>query len=111
MVPEDSEGRRWAYGCVRSASTRLQAGHTTLSQRRFSASIEIATKGASAIYSALKADMKSSPDKLVSVDIGLRDDSAVIDISSDDLSHLRAGLNSYLRLVKAASSCLDVTSS
>lgn len=78
--------------------------------RRFSATIEIrAGDSADAIYSALKPDVKSSPERQVSTDIRLNDDEISIDISSNDLSHLRAGLNSYLRLARAASSCLDAT--
>lgn len=79
-------------------------------QRRFSATIEIGARGsANAIYSALKPDVKSSPEGQVSADIRLRGDQISIDISSNDLSHLRASLNSYLRLARAASSCLDAT--
>jgi tRNA threonylcarbamoyladenosine modification (KEOPS) complex Pcc1 subunit len=77
-------------------------------QRRFNARIEIVSlDAAGAIYSALKPDIKSSPDKQASADIALNDDMVSIDISSNDLSHLRASLNSFLRLVRAASSCLD----
>ncbi len=77
-------------------------------QRRFNATIEIRTRtAAGAIYSALKPDVKSSPERQVSADIRLNDDQIIISISSNDLSHLRASLNSYLRLARAASSCLD----
>ena len=79
-----------------------------MSQRRFNATIEIRAKdSANAIYSALKPDVKSSPERQVSADIRLNDDEIYINISSNDLSHLRASLNSYLRLARAASSCLD----
>ncbi len=78
-----------------------------MSKRRFNATIEIRTRTAGAIYSALKPDVKSSPERQVSADIRLNDDQIIIDISSSDLSHLRASLNSYLRLARAASSCLD----
>ena len=81
-----------------------------MSQRRFNATIEIRAKGsANAIYSALKPDVKSSPERQVSTDIRLNDDEISIYISSNDLSHIRASLNSYLRLARAASSCLDAT--
>jgi len=79
-------------------------------KRRFNATIEIrAGASANAIYSALKPDVKSSPERQVSADIELSNDKISIDISSNDLSHLRASLNSYLRLAGAASSCLDAT--
>ena len=79
-------------------------------ERRFNATIEIRAKdSANAIYSALKPDVKSSPGRQVSADIRLNDDEISIYISSNDLSHLRASLNSYLRLARAASSCLDAT--
>ncbi len=78
-----------------------------MSKRRFNATIEIRARTAGAIYSALKPDVKSSPERQVSADIRLNDDQIIIDISSNDLSHLRASLNSYLRLARAASSCLD----
>jgi len=81
-----------------------------LAQRRFSAKIAIDAKNsASVIYSALKPDMVSSPEGQVSTDIRLINDTIMIDINSNDLSHLRASLNSYLRLVKAAFSCLEAT--
>ena len=81
-----------------------------MSTRRFSAAIKIRARGsANAIYSALKPDVKSSPERQVSADIRLEGDEISIDISSNDLSHLRASLNSYLRLARAASSCLYAT--
>lgn len=108
MAREGLEGKHWAYGSAPSVIIQLLVAHTTLSQRRFNATIEIrAGASAHAIYSALKPDVKSSPERQASADIKLSDDKITIDISSNDLSHLRASLNSYLRLAGAASSCLD----
>jgi tRNA threonylcarbamoyladenosine modification (KEOPS) complex Pcc1 subunit len=107
---EGSGEKRWAYGSAPSVIIQLLAVHTILLQRRFNATIEIRAKdSANAIYSALKPDVKSSPERQVSANIRLSNDEISIDISSNDLSHLRAGLNSYLRLAKTASSCLDAT--
>ncbi|MGH9878544.1 MAG: KEOPS complex subunit Pcc1 [Nitrososphaerales archaeon] len=79
-----------------------------LSQRRFNATIEItAGNSADAIYSALKPDVKSSPQRQLDASIALNNITISIEISSDDLSHLRASLNSYLRLARAASDCID----
>lgn len=81
----------------------------TLSQRKFNATIEIrADRSADAIYSALKPDVKSSPQKH-SATITLNGGKISIAISSDDLSQVRASLNSYLRLARAASRCIDAT--
>ncbi len=81
-----------------------------MSERKFNATIEIkAGNSADAIYSALKPDVKSSPQRQLDASIALNNDTISIDISSDDLSHLRASLNSYLRLARAASDCIDAT--
>lgn len=78
-----------------------------MQQRRFNAKIQIlAGKSSSSIYSALKPDIKSS-ERQINAEIALEDDAITLNMSSDDLSHIRAGLNSYLRLVNAASKCLD----
>lgn len=109
MVREDSEGKRLVYGNVPSVNTLLQAEHTTLSPRRFNATVRIETKHSRIIYSALKPDIVHSIEGRVSADMKLVDKAVIINISSDDLSHLRASLNSYLRLAKTAVSCLDIT--
>lgn len=77
-------------------------------RRKFSATVEIRTKNSHVIYSALKPDI-NHVEGHTSADMKLVDDTILIDINSDDLSHLRASLNSYLRLAKTAVSCLDVT--
>lgn len=95
-----------------------------MSRRRFSAAIAIRSAGrsAGAIYSALKPDVvSSSPEERVSTRIVLEEDDkqgaggrgcggggiVLVEVSSDDLSHLRSSLNSHLRLAKAALGCLD----
>lgn len=109
MVREDSEGRRLVYGSAPNVNTLLQAEHTTLSPRRFNATVRIETKHSRIIYAALKPDIDHSIEGRVSADMKLVDKAIIINISSDDLSHLRANLNSYLRLAKTAVSCLDLT--
>jgi len=84
------------------------------SRRRYSATILIsAGSSADAVYSALRPDIVSSPDRQVSTSIRRGDDdlagSIRMELASDDLSHLRAALNSYLRLAGAALRCLDAT--
>ncbi|MGH9909294.1 MAG: KEOPS complex subunit Pcc1 [Nitrososphaerales archaeon] len=78
-------------------------------RRRFSATVEIRTRNSQVIYSALKPDINHAVEGHTSADMKLVDDTILIDINSGDLSHLRASLNSYLRLAKTAVSCLDVT--
>ena len=80
-----------------------------MSNRRFSATVEIRTRNSQVIYSALKPDINHAVEGRTSADMKLVDDTILIDINSSDLSHLRASLNSYLRLAKTAVSCLDVT--
>lgn len=81
-----------------------------MSQGRFNATIEIrAGESTDSIYSAMKPDVKSSPKGQVSMNIMLKDDVICMSMYSDDLSHIRASLNSYLRLASAAFRSLDVT--
>ncbi|MFQ5969888.1 MAG: KEOPS complex subunit Pcc1 [Nitrososphaerales archaeon] len=78
--------------------------------RTFSAKIEIYAKSsASVIYSALKPDIVSSPERRISTHIRLVKETIMIDINSSDLRHLRASLNSDLRLARAAFGCLEAT--
>jgi len=108
VAPKGSEEKLWEYGSVPNAIIQLLVAHTILSQRRFNATIAIsAGSSADAIYSALKPDVKSSPRRQLSASIRLDDGTISIEVSSDDLSHLRASLNSYLRLARAASTCID----
>ena len=78
-------------------------------KRRFNATVEIRTKNSVVIYSALKPDINHSVEGHTKAEMKLIGDTITIDIDSDDLSHLRASLNSYLRLAKSAISCLDIT--
>ncbi len=78
-------------------------------QRRFSATVEIRTKKSRIIYSALKPDINPSIERHANVDMKLVGDTILIDIKSEELSDLRARLNSYLRLARTCISCLDVT--
>jgi tRNA threonylcarbamoyladenosine modification (KEOPS) complex Pcc1 subunit len=78
-------------------------------KRRFNATVEIRTKNSTVIYSALKPDINHSVEGRTKAEMKLIGDTITIDIDSDDLSHLRASLNSYLRLAKSAISCLDAT--
>jgi KEOPS complex subunit Pcc1 len=108
VAPGGSREKLWEYGSVPSVIIQLLVAHTTLSQRKFNATIEIkAGNSADAIYSALKPDVKSSPQRQLDAHITLNNSAISIEVSSDDLSHLRASLNSYLRLTRAASDCID----
>ncbi|MFQ5941364.1 MAG: KEOPS complex subunit Pcc1 [Nitrososphaerales archaeon] len=79
-----------------------------MSQRRFNAKIEIRTKNSQIIFFALKPEINYSVGTGATSGIKLVDDTIFIDINSNDLSQLRASLNSFLRLVKTGISCLDV---
>ncbi|NMJ87296.1 MAG: hypothetical protein EX285_05595 [Thaumarchaeota archaeon] len=109
MVREDLEGWHWAYGYVQNVNILLQVEHTTLSRRRFSTKVEIKTKNSQIIYVALKPDINNSIEGHISTNLKLIGDTIFLNIDTDDLSHLRASLNSYLRLAKSAISCLDIT--
>lgn len=71
--------------------------------------MEIKTKNSEVIYSALKPDIDHAIEGRTRADMKLDGDTIRIDVSSDDLSRLRASLNSYLRLAKTAIDCLNVT--
>jgi tRNA threonylcarbamoyladenosine modification (KEOPS) complex Pcc1 subunit len=82
---------------------------TISSQRRFSAAIELTTRNAEAVFSAVEPDIKGFVEGSSTSHVKLIDDKILLDIESNDLSHLRASLNSYLRLMKTAINCLDIT--
>jgi len=71
--------------------------------------VEIKTKNSEVIYSALKPDIDHVIEGHTCADMKLDGDIIHIDINSDDLSRLRASLNSYLRLAKTAIDCLNIT--
>lgn len=108
MVQEGLAEKLWVYGNVQNATIHLLVERTTLPQRRFNAIIELKTKNSQVIYSALKPDVDHLEGHTCA-DIKLANDTIIIDVNSYDLSHLRASLNSYLRLAKTAISCLDTT--
>jgi tRNA threonylcarbamoyladenosine modification (KEOPS) complex Pcc1 subunit len=79
------------------------------SRRRFSAAVELTAGNAEAVFSAVQPDIRSFAEAHSTCHIKLIDDKILLDIESNDLSHLRASLNSYLRLMKTAINCLDIT--
>jgi len=50
-------------------------------------------------YLALKPDLDKAPKSNFIVDISCDEDNLVINLKVDDISQLRSGINSYLRLI------------
>lgn len=74
---------------------------------RFSARITVdAGDRTEAIYESVRADDESYPENPVSTEIRM-DGHMTIDVESDHLPHLRANLNSTLRLVQASHSAIE----
>ncbi len=107
MVRESLDGRYWAYGGVLNVDTPLQAEPMT-SSKSHNATIEIRTKNSKIVFSALKPDMIYSNERNTKASITIADNTVIINIASDQISDLRASLNSYLRLFRTAVSCLDL---
>ena len=105
MVRESLEGRYWVYGGVLNVNTPLQAELMT-SAKSLNATIEIRTKNSKIVFSALKPDMIYSNER--NTNITIAGNTVIITITSDQISDLRASLNSYLRLLRTAVSCLDL---
>lgn len=80
-----------------------------LQPRKFSASIEFNSEHSNVIFLALKPEVGREMQGKSIADVRASGKKVIIDISSNDLPNFRAALNSYLRLVRTASSCLDVT--
>lgn len=69
---------------------------------RFSATVRVcAGDRTRAIYESVNADNEFYPENPVSTTVSI-DDGLVITAGSENLAHLRANLNSVLRLVQAA---------
>lgn len=74
----------------------------------FSATILLSTKEKTkAIFDSLNTDNKFYPENPTRTRITAKKNQIKIEIESDELSHLRANLNSILRLVQASSDSIE----
>lgn len=74
----------------------------------FSATIHLITKEKTkAIFDSISADNKFYPENPTRTKISAKKDRLNITIESDELPHLRANLNSILRLVQASSDSIE----
>ncbi|WP_100182489.1 KEOPS complex subunit Pcc1 [Candidatus Nitrosotenuis aquarius] len=75
---------------------------------QFSAVLYIRDKGKTqAIFDSLSADNRFYPENPTKTKITLKKDTIHIEITADELAHLRANLNSTLRLIQASSDSLE----
>ena len=74
----------------------------------FSAEISVnAKERTKAIFDSISADNKFYPENPTKTKISMRKNSLQISIDSGELSHLRANLNSILRLIQASYDSLE----
>lgn len=74
----------------------------------FSATIEISAKDKTkAIFDSIRTDDKFYPENPTRTRFVMRKNRMYITIESDELSHLRANLNSLLRLVQASGDSIE----
>lgn len=99
------EERQWESGSAIDAATRLPELHT---MSAFSGIVSInAQEKTKAIFDSINADNKFYPENPTSTKITLKKNKLQISIDSDELSHLRANLNSILRLIQASYDSLE----
>jgi KEOPS complex subunit Pcc1 len=97
-------GRQLVYGLARNAVLRWQAWHMT---SKFNAKIEIsAGKKTKAIFKSLETDNKFYDENPTKTKMDL-DKEITILIEAQEISNLRANLNSTLRLVQASNDSLE----
>jgi KEOPS complex subunit Pcc1 len=99
------EGKQWESGSVPSADTRLPEPPT---MSAFSGIISInAREKTKAIFDSINADNKFYPENPTTTKVTLKKNKLEVSIDSDELSHLRANINSVLRLVQASYDSLE----
>ncbi len=75
---------------------------------QFSAIISIQERGkVKAVFDSISADNMFYPENPTKTKISLKKDTMKIEISSDEIAHLRANINSTLRLVQASSDSIE----
>ena len=75
---------------------------------QFSAIISIQERGkVKAVFDSISADNMFYPENPTKTKISLKKDTMKIEISSDEITHLRANINSTLRLVQASSDSIE----
>jgi KEOPS complex subunit Pcc1 len=95
------EERLWESGDAKNVVLRLLEPHTMLA---FSATILVKAKDKTkAIFDSIKVDNEFYPENPTKTGITLKKNLLQISIESEELSHLRANINSTLRLIQASS--------
>ena len=104
MAVEDLAERQLEYGLVRNVVTRWQAWPMT---SNYSAKIQIsAGKKTSAIFKSIEIDNKFYDENPTKTEMSC-DKDIIIQIYAQEISHLRANVNSTLRLVQASNDSLE----
>ena len=75
---------------------------------QFNAIVSIQDKGkVHAVFDSISADNMFYPENPTKTKISLKKDTLQIEISSNEIAHLRANINSTLRLVQASSDSIE----
>lgn len=105
VVRFDLEEKQLEFGHAKSAATKLLEPHT---MSTISAIISIKDKDKTrAIFDSLNADNQFYPENPTKTKISFAKNTITIEIKTDEIAHLRANLNSALRLVQASSDSLE----
>jgi tRNA threonylcarbamoyladenosine modification (KEOPS) complex Pcc1 subunit len=115
VVHCDSIGLQLVYGVVKNAVIKLQVEHMTSTPKNYKSNMKIsfknksvATQGriAKCICAALKPDTKRSSNSSEKIKISSDASNVFIEIEADNISSLRASINSYLRLINTSYKCI-----
>ena len=99
MVPNNLEEMQWEFGLAKNATSKLLEQHMT---SNFSAIIIVdANNKTKAIFDSINTDNKFYPENPTKTNFKINKKISVT-IESDHLPHLRANLNSTLRLIQAS---------
>ena len=100
MARFNLEDGLWVFGIVKNAVSKLLELPMTST---YSADILIKIDGnPKAIFEAIRVDNKFYPESQTNTKISLKNNNLHIQIDSKELPHMRANVNSILRLVQAS---------
>ena len=105
MARSNLDERQSAFGPAKNAATRLPETHTMLP---VNATVTVSDKDKTkAIFESIRADNRFYPENPTKTKISMKKNTIHIEIDATELSHLRANLNSTLRLIQASSDSLE----
>jgi KEOPS complex subunit Pcc1 len=105
VVRSNSGEKQSAFGHVKNVATKLLEPHM---MSPLSAIISIKTKDKTkAIFDSISTDNRFYPENPTKTKISMKKNTIQIEIQADEIAHLRANLNSTLRLVQASSDSIE----